>query len=222
MLEVTVIFTVILGKYAEAMVIVALLLFNAGMSQWRESKAKAAMNMLRQRLSIECRVKRDGHWLTVPARELVEGDVVRVRMGDLLPADVEIVEGALGLDQSVLTGESGIVDRSVGQVAFSGSSIRRGEATGIVTATGTKTYFGKTISLLDLAKPKLHMEEVTVKVARRLAVIVLASLLTVFVYAGLTGFELAILLPLAVVLLIAIVPVAMPTMFTINMAIGSS
>ncbi len=114
------------------------------------------------------------------------------------------------------------MDKLSTEIAYSGSAVKRGEATGIVDATGTKTYFGKTISLLELAKPKLHMEEVTVKVARQLAIIVLASLLVVFVYAVLTGFDLAVLLPLAGVLLIASVPVAMPTMFTINMALGSA
>jgi H+-transporting ATPase len=222
MLEATAIVTLVLGKYPQALVIVFLLLFNAGMSLWREGRAKAAMAKLKQRLRIQSRVKRDGKWSTIPARELVPGDLVRLRIGDLLPADVKIVDGSLGLDQSVLTGESGIVDKLPAEIAYSGSAIKRGEATGIVDATGIKTYFGKTISLLDLAKPKLHMEEVTVKVARQLAIIVLASLLIVFVYAVLTGFELAVLLPLAGVLLIASVPVAMPTMFTINMALGAA
>jgi H+-transporting ATPase len=222
MLEATAIVTLILGKYPQALVIIFLLFFNAGMSLWREGRAKAAMAKLKQRLRIQSRVKREGKWTTIPARELVPGDVVRVRIGDLLPADVKIVEGSIGLDQSVLTGESGIVDKSSSEIAYSGSAVKRGEATGIVEATGIKTYFGKTISLLELAKPKLHMEEVTVKVARQLAIIVLASLLIVFIYAILTGFDLAVLLPLAGVLLIASVPVAMPTMFTINMALGSA
>lgn len=222
MLEATAIVTIVLGKYPQALVIVFLLLFNAAMSLWREDRAKAAMAKLKQRLRIESRVKRDGKWSTIPARELVPGDVVRVRIGDLLPADVKIVDGSLGLDQSVLTGESGIVDKLPPEIAYSGSAVKRGEATGVVAATGIKTYFGRTISLLELAKPKLHMEEVTVKVARQLAILVLASLLVVFVYAALTGFELAVLLPLAGVLLIASVPVAMPTMFTVNMALGSS
>jgi H+-transporting ATPase len=222
MLEATAIVTLILGKYPQAVVIGFLLLFNAGMSMWREGRAKAAMAKLKQRLRIHSRVKRDGKWSLIPARELVPGDLVRLRIGDLLPADVKIADGALGLDQSVLTGESGIIDKLPAEIAYSGSAVKRGEATGVVDATGTKTYFGRTISLLDMAKPKLHMEEVTVKVARQLAIIVLASLLIVFVYAVLTGFELAVLLPLAGVLLIASVPVAMPTMFTINMALGSA
>jgi H+-transporting ATPase len=142
-------------------------------------------------------VKRDGKWLVVPARELVPGDLVRVRAGDFLPADVKIVDGSFGVDQSALTGESIIVEKSAGEIAYSGSAVKRGEATGVVVATGTKTYFGKTVSLLSLARPKLHMEEVTVKVAHRLLIIVLASLLVVFVYALLTGFPLAVLLPLA-------------------------
>ena len=222
MLEATAIITLVLGKYPQALVIVFLLLFNAGMSLWREGRAKAAMAKLKQRLRIQSRVKRDGKWSTVPARELVPGDLVRLRIGDLLPADIKIVDGSLGLDQSVLTGESGIVDKLPAEIAYSGSAVKRGEATGVVEATGIKTYFGRTISLLELAKPKLHMEEVTVKVARQLAIIVLASLLIVFVYAVLTGFDLAVLLPLAGVLLIASVPVAMPTMFTVNMALGSA
>jgi H+-transporting ATPase len=222
MLEATAIVTLLLGKYVHSVVIVALLLFNAGMSLWREKRARAAMATLKQRLRIQSRTKRDGKWSTIPARELVPGDLVRVRIGDLLSADVKILDGALGVDQSALTGESVIVEKSAGEIAYSGSAAKRGEATGLVDATGTKTYFGRTISLLELAKPKLHMEAVTVKVARRLAMIVLASLLIVFVYAILTGFELAVLLPLAGVLLVASVPVAMPTMFTINMALGAS
>ena len=221
MLEATVVVTIVLGEFIQAAVIVVLLFFNAGMSIWREGKARAAMAALKQRLTIQSRVKREGKWLSIPARELVPGDLLRIRVGDLLPADIKIVEGSLGLDQSMLTGESGVVDRYAGELAFSGSAVKRGEATGVVDATGTKTYFGRTISLLDLAKPKLHMEEVTVKVARRLAIIVVTSLLIVFMYATIIGFELAVLLPLAAVLLIASVPVAMPIMYTINMALGS-
>jgi len=222
MLEVTAFVTWLLGKYPDTIVIVTLLLFNATMALWREKRARTAMAALKQRLRIQSRVKRDGKWSTIPARELVPGDLVRVRAGDLLPADIKLVDGALGVDQSALTGESITVEKSAREVAYSGSSVKRGEATATIDATGIKTYFGKTVSLLELAKPKLHMEEVTVKVARRLAMIVLASLLVVFVYALLTGFPLAVLLPLAGVLLVASVPVAMPTMFTLNMAIASS
>jgi len=222
MLEATAVITFLLGKYPQTLVIMFLLFFNAAMALWREKRARTAMAALKQRLRIQSRVKRDRKWSIIPARELVPGDLVRVRAGDLLPADMKIIDGSFGVDQSALTGESIIVEKSLGEIAYSGSAVKRGEATGTVDATGTKTYFGKTVSLLELAKPKLHMEEVTVKVANRLLTIVLGSLLIVFVYALLTGFPFDVLLPLAGVLLVASVPVAMPTMFTVNMALGSS
>jgi H+-transporting ATPase len=221
MLEVTAVVTFFLGKYIQSIAIVALIFFNAAMSLWREKKAKGAMISLRKKLRIQSRVKRDGKWKTIPARELVPGDLIRIRIGDILPADVRIVDGALGLDQSALTGESCIVDASLDDLGYSGSSVIRGEATGIVTATGTKTYFGKTISLLDFAAPKLHMEEVTVKVARQLAYVVIALLLIFFTYAAFSGLDYSALIPLAGILLIAAVPVAMPTMLALNMAVGS-
>lgn len=184
MLEITVGVTVVLGEFVQAAIVVVLLFFNASMSMWRENRARSAIAALKQKLTIQSRVKRDGKWSTIPARELVPGDLLRVRIGDVLPADIKLLEGFLGLDQSVITGESGVVKRYAGELAFSGSAVKRGEATGIVDTTGIKTYFGRTISLLDLAKPKLHMEEVTVRVARHLAIIVVTSLLIVFAYAA--------------------------------------
>jgi H+-transporting ATPase len=222
MLELTAILTWFLGKYPDTVIIIGLLVFNAAISLLRERKAKSAMAALKQRLRIQSRVKRDTKWLTIPARELVPGDLVRLRGGDLLPADIKLADGDLDVDQSALTGESVTVDRSSGSVVYSGAAVKRGEATGIVTATGTKTYFGKTVELLELSKPKLHMEEITVKVAHRLAMMILFALLIAFAYALLTGMQLAVLIPLAAVLLVATVPVAMPTMFTLNMALGSS
>ncbi|MDE1839308.1 MAG: plasma-membrane proton-efflux P-type ATPase [Thaumarchaeota archaeon] len=222
MLEATAFLTWFLGKYPDTVIIVALLLSNAIISIMRQRKASIAMAALKQRLSIQSRVKRDGMWSVIPARELVPGDLIRVRAGDILPADIKIVGGNTDVDQSVLTGESATVEKSGGEPVYSGSTIKRGEATGIVDATGIRTYFGKTVELVDLAKPKLHMEALTVKIARRLAIIIITSLLIAFTYALLTGFQFVVLLPLAVVLLVSAVPVAMPTMLTLNMVLGSA
>ena len=222
MLEATAFLTWFLGKYPDTIIIVALLFFNATISIMRQRKASMAMEALKQRLSIQSRVKRDGTWSVIPARELVPGDLIRVRAGDILPADMKIVGGNVNVDQSILTGESTTVEKSGGESVYSGSIVKRGESTGIVDATGTRTYFGKTVELVDLAKPKLHMEELTVRIARRVAMIVIVSLVIAFVYALLTGFQFAVLLPLAVVLLVSAVPVAMPTMLTLNMVLGSS
>jgi H+-transporting ATPase len=222
MLELTAILTWFLGKYPDTMIILGLLVFNAAVSLTRERKAKSAMASLKQRLRIQSRVRRDGKWTTIPARELVPGDVVRLRAGDLVPADVRIAEGTLAVDQSALTGESDTVDKPADTIVYSGSAVKRGEATGVVTGTGTHTYFGKTVELLELSKPKLHMEEIVVKVTRLLAMMILVALLVAFSYALLTGMQLAVLIPLTAILLVATVPVAMPTMFTLNMALGSS
>jgi H+-transporting ATPase len=222
MLEATAFFTWFLGQYADTIIIVSLLFFNAAISIIQQRKASVAMAALKQRLSIQSRVKRDGTWSVIPARDLVPGDLIRVRAGDIVPTDIKIVSGNMDADQSALTGESATVEKSDGESVYSGSTVKRGEVTGIVDATGTRTYFGKTIDLVDLAKPKLHMEEFTVKIARRLVIIAIASLLIAFAYGLLTGFQFAGLLTIAVVLLISSVPVSMPTMFTLNMVLGAS
>jgi H+-transporting ATPase len=222
MLEFTAIITWFLGKYPDTIIIVVLLFFNAGISVLQERRASNAMAALKQKLKIQSRVKRDDAWSVIPARELVPGDIIRVRAGDLLPADVKIIEGDLAVDQSALTGESVALEKTSGMVAYSGSAVKRGEAFCSVDATGTSTKFGRMVELVKLANPKLHMQEITVKVARRLAVMVLVALLVAFTYALVTGFPLAVLVPLAAVLLVASVPVAMPTMFTLNAAVGSS
>ncbi len=221
MLEITAFITYLLGKYSDTIIVIGLIVFNAVLSLFQERRAQKAMTALKQRLRIQSRVKRDGSWIVIDARELVPGDVVRLRAGDIVPADIRLINGNLSVDQSALTGESVTKEVSGGGLVYSGSVIKRGEATGTVVAIGTHTYFGKTVELLKIAKPKLHMEETTVRVANRLALIVIGSLLVAFVYAILTGFKLAVLLPLAAVLLVGAVPVAMPTMFTLNMALGS-
>ena len=212
-LEITAILTFFLGKYPDTIVIVALLFFNAALSLFQERRARSATTALKQRLRIQSREKRDRKWSDIQARELVPGDLVRVRIGDFVPADIKIVDGTLNIDQSALTGESGTVEKSGGngELVYSGSAVKRGEATGIVYATGTRTYFGRSVELVELAKPKLHMEEITMKVARRLTMIVVATLIGAIVYAVLTGFQLEVLVPLIAILLVASVPVAMPT-----------
>lgn len=221
MLEITIVLTWLLEKYLEAYLVIGLLLFNAALSFFQEEKANSALEFLKQNLHVKARVKRDGKWSSVPAKELVPGDIVRLRAGDFVPADVKVLDGSADSDQSALTGESIAVTKGINDVLFSGSIVRRGEATGLVTAIGVKTYFGRTIQLVQTARPKLHMEEVTSEVVKWLLVMV-----SVFLFAGLSvsvfrGGNLLELLPLMVVLLLSAVPVALPTMFTVTMALGS-
>ena len=221
MLEFTVALEWALSKYLEAEVIAILLLFNAAVSFIQEEKANSAVQLLRQKLTVKTRVKRGGEWIQLPARELVPGDVVRLRAGDLAPADVQVAEGHVEVDQSALTGESLTVERKQGESLYAGSIIRNGEITGVVSAIGLKTYFGRTAELVQIAKPKLHIEEMISKVVRWLLIMVVASVGFGMGYALLRGVSLAEIAPLTVILLVSAIPVALPTMFTISMALGS-
>jgi H+-transporting ATPase len=151
----------------------------------------------------------------------VAGDIVRVRSGDFVPADVKIITGELGVDQSALTGESMEAEKKSDDILYSGSIVKRGEANGIVIMTGAKTYFGRTTQLVQIARPKLHMEEVVSTVVKWLLVIVVVLLSIALILSMLKGMNLLELLPLILVLLLSAIPVALPAMFTISMALGS-
>ena len=221
MLAVTIMLTWLIGKYLETYIVIGLLFFNAILGFVQEEKADTALTFLRQKLRINARVKRNRKWAIIPARELIPGDVIRLRAGDFVPADVKVAEGNVEVDQSALTGESLMVERKITDTLFSGSTVRRGEITGIVISTGTKTYFGRTVELVQMAKPKLHMEEVTSTVVRWLLIMVSALLSMGIALTILKGMSLIEILPLAVVLLVSAIPVALPTMITLSMALGS-
>ena len=221
MLEVTVALTWFLGKYLEMYVIAALLLFNGVLGFIQEEKANSAVTLLKQRLKVNARVKRNGRWTRVAARELVPGDLIRLRAGDFVPADVKVADGAVEVDQSSLTGESLAVERKIDDVLLSGSIVARGEITGVVISTGAKTYYGRTVELVQIAKPKLHMEETISKIVRWLLLMVSVLLSIGIALAVLRGMVLIEILPLAVILLVSAIPVALPTMFTVSMALGS-
>jgi len=221
MLEITIVLTWILGKQLEMYVVTGLLVFNAVLGFIQEEKANAALAFLKQSLTVKARVKRDGRWATVPARELVPGDIIRLRAGDFVPADARVAEGSVEVDQSSLTGESLLVERKVDDIVFSGSIVRMGEITGIVVSTGSRTYFGRTVELVQIAKPRLHMEEVTSKVVRWLILIVGILLSVGLLLTALRGLDLIGILPLTVILLMSAIPVALSTMSIITMALGS-
>ena len=221
MLEITAGLEWALGKFFEMYVVMGLIVFNAILGFIQEERANAALELLKEKLKVNARVKRNGNWVLIPARELVPRDVVRLRAGDFIPADIKAVDGNVEVDQSSLTGESQLVEKKMDEMLYGGSVVKRGEATGIVVETGAKTYFGKTVELVQVAKPKLHMEEVTSGVVKWLVVIVGSFLCLALVLTALKGTNLIEILPLAVVLLVSAIPVALPTMFTISMALGS-
>jgi plasma-membrane proton-efflux P-type ATPase len=221
MLELIMVLSAVLGKYSDVILVGALLVINAVLSFLQERRAAGVVEALRKRLQVSARVRRDSTWQVIPARELVPGDVVRVRPGDIVPADVKLLTGTLSVDQSALTGESKDVDKPPASVLSSGSVVRRGEGNGVVVLTGAKTSLGRTTELVQQARPKLHIEAVVTKVVRWLFVIVGALVAVVVVLSLIRSVPLAEMVPLVLVLLMSAVPVALPVMFTISMAVGS-
>ena len=221
MLELIMVLSAILRNYSDLVLVSALLGINAALSFVQERRAAGVVEALRKQLQVNARVRRDSSWQVVPARELVPGDIVRVRPGDLVPADVKLLTGALAVDQSALTGESKEADKAIGDALSSGSVVRRGEGNGVVMLTGAKTYFGRTTELVQEARPKLHIEAVVSRVVRWLFVIVGALLAVVAILSLMRGVPLREMIPLMLVLLMSAVPVALPVMFTISMAVGS-
>jgi len=211
----------ILGKYSDLAIVSALLVVNAVLSFMQEHRAAGVVETLRRRLQVSARVLREAIWQVIPARELVPGDIIRVRSGDIIPADVKLLTGALSIDQSALTGESKDADKTPSEVLSSGSVVRRGEGNGVVILTGAKTYFGRTTELVQEAHPKLHIEAVVAKVVRWLFVIVGALLGLVIALSLIRHVALLEMIPLMLVLLMSAVPVALPVMFTVSMAVGA-
>jgi plasma-membrane proton-efflux P-type ATPase len=210
-----------LHKSADFYIALGLLVANALLSTLHEQRASAAVAALRGRLRVTARALRDRVWTTVAARDLVRGDVVRVRAGDFVPGDLQLIEGSVVVDQSSLTGESRELDRAHDEVVYAGATVKDGEATAVVVATGARTYFGRTTQLVESARPRLRVEEVISRVVRWLLYIVGTLVAVTLVTSSLEGLPLVDILPLALVLLMSAVPVALPVMFTVTMAVGS-
>jgi H+-transporting ATPase len=221
MLEATIVLELVLGKRPEAIIIGFLLVFNAGLGFVQEKRAQNALALLQKRLPVQARVLRDGTWQLLAAEELAPGDFIHVRMGDVMPADVLLTEGHILLDQSSLTGESVPLEAGPDKSAYAGSVVMRGEATGEVIATGARTYFGKTAELVRTAKTVSHLEATIFTIVKSLVALDAVLVVMRLIYAGLAHLSMMDMLPFALILLVASVPVALPATFTLATALGS-
>lgn len=221
MLELIIVLSWFLHKESDAYVVMGLLVFNAIIGFVQEQNAANAVEALKKKLQVNAKVLRDGIWKIVTARELVPGDIIRIRIGDFVPADVKIIQGEIGVDQSALTGESMEAEKRPKEIIYSGSIVSRGEVSGIVVLTGVNSYFGRTVQLVQMAKPKLHIETIISKVVKWLLIIVTVLLSIAFIASILQGINPVEILPLMLVLLLGAIPVALPAMFTVSMALGS-
>ena len=174
---------------------------------WEERQASDAIAALKAKLAIKARVKRDGKWINPPARELVPGDVVRMRLGDIVPADARLLDGdPVEVDQSALTGESLPAERKSGDPVFSGSIIRRGEIGAMVYATGEKTYFGRTAQLVQEAHTTSHFQKAVLKIGNYLIILAVALVAVIITFAIVRGDPILTTLQFALVLTVAAIP----------------
>jgi H+-transporting ATPase len=222
MIEAAVILSAVDRHWPDFGIILVLLVANAVVGFWEEHQAGNAIAALKAKLAIRAQVKRDGKWTSPAVRELVPGDVIRVRLGDIVPADARLLEGdPIEVDQSALTGESLPVSHQSGEAVFSGSIIRQGEINALVYATGADTYFGKTAQLVQEALTVSHFQRAVLKIGNYLIILAVALVTVIIAVALFRGDPILTTLQFALVLTVAAIPVAMPTVLSVTMAVGA-
>jgi H+-transporting ATPase len=222
MIEAAAILSIIVEHWSDFIIILVMLLANAVVGFWEEYQAGNAIAALKARLAPQARVRRDETWTNIAARELVPGDIVRLRLGDIVPADARSLgEDPVEVDQSALTGESLPVSRKTGEVLYSGAIIRQGETDAIVYATGANTYFGETAALVEEAHTESHFQRAVLKIGDYLIVIAIALVILIFGVAMFRGDPILTTLQFMLVLTVAAIPVAMPAVLSVTMAVGA-
>ena len=222
MIEAAAVLSALAQDWPDFLIILTMLAVNAGVAFWQERKADNAVELLKKKLATSARVLRDGGWHDLPARELVPGDLIHLKLGDVVPADVELLKGAgLSIDQSALTGESLPVDKAAKDVAYSGSIVRLGEMTAVVTATGMGTYFGKTAALVEQAGAPSHFQQAVLKIGNALIVATLVLVAVILIYGWFRGDPLLETLQFSLILTIAAIPVALPAVLSVTLAVGA-
>lgn len=221
LLEFAMALTLVLKHWTEAALIFTLLTVNAVIGFWQSRNSQKAVELLKQRLQIHPQVLRGGKWIRRDAQDLVPGDVLNLKLGDLVPADVLITQGEISVDASALTGESLPQEAGVSGVACSGSIVKRGEARCLVVNTGADTYFGRTVSLVQIARPKSKQQELMFGIVKYMMYLGVAASVVVACYAVFLHRDIFSILSLVTVFLIGAIPVALPAVLTIVQAVGA-
>jgi len=221
MLEAAVVLELALGKYVEAAIIAGLLVFNAALGLFQEGRAQATLAALKSRLALSASVRRDNAWKTIPAAELVPGDVVKLSLGGVVAADARLTGGEVLLDQSMLTGESVPIEAGSGVQTYAGALVRRGEAVAEVTATGARTKFGRTAELVRTAHVVSSQQKAVLRVVRNLAAFNGVVIVLLVAYATVLKMPLDEIIPLVLTAILASIPVALPATFTLASALGA-
>ncbi len=222
MIEIAAVLSIIVHHWEDFWIIFSLLILNAVVGFWEEKKAEDVISFLQNKMAVRARVLRDGKWKVIPGKFVVPGDIVRIRMGDIVPADIKLIDGDfLSVDQSALTGESLPVTKKLGEILFSGSIVKKGEMTGVVIATGLHTYFGKTVKLVEEAKTVSTYQKMILKVGNYLIILALILVAAVFFVAIYRQESIIETLRFSLVLTVAAIPAALPAVLSVTMAVGA-
>ena len=222
MIEIAAILSAVVKHWDDLIIISVLLVFNALVGFWQEYKAANALEALKKHLALKARALRDGKWQEIPAAQLVPGDVIRLRLGDIIPADVKLFEGDyLSVDQSALTGESLSVSKKAGDIAYSGSVAKQGEMVALVTGTGANTFFGRTASLVQAAGAASHFQKAVLQIGDYLIYLSLGLVAVLILVQLERGDRLLTLIQFALILTVASIPVALPAVLSVTMAVGA-
>ena len=222
MIEIAAILSAIVQHWDDLVIILVLLFFNALVGFWQEHKAANALEALKKQLAIRARALRDGKWQEIPADQLVPGDIVRLRLGDIIPADVKLFDGEyLSVDQSALTGESLPVSKRMGDIAYSGSIAKQGEMVALVTGTGENTYFGRTAKLVQTAGAASHFQKAVLQIGDYLIYLSIGLVIILVLVQLERGDHILTLVQFALILTVASIPVALPAVLSVTMAVGA-
>jgi H+-transporting ATPase len=222
MIEVAAILSAIVRHWDDLIIISVLLVFNALVGFWQEYKAANALEALKKQLAIKTRVLRDGKWQEIPAEQLIPGDIIRLRLGDIIPGDVKLFEGDfLSVDQSALTGESLPVSKKVGDIAYSGSVAKQGEMVALVVGTGANTFFGRTAKLVQTAGSVSHFQKAVLQIGDYLIYLSLGLVAVLILVQLERGAHILTLVQFALILTVASIPVALPAVLSVTMAVGA-
>ena len=224
MIEIAAILSAFLQKWEDFAIITLMLLINVGVDYWQERKAISAIDALKKRLEVRAKVLRDNKWVEVPASKLVPGDIVRIRIGDMVPADIKLINGEYALvDQSTLTGESLPVTKHIGDLAYTGTVVKKGSMTGVVIATGYNTKFGKNAALVTKAEMGKvgHLQQMVMKITDYLIILTIVLAAIILIVALFRGENILEFTRFALVLVVASIPVALPAVLSVTMAIGA-
>ena len=222
MIEIAATLSLIVRHWSDFIIIMVLLVFNAVVGFWQEHKAANALEALKNQLALNARVNRNNTWQEIDAQYLVPGDVIRLRLGDIIPADVKLFDGDyLSVDQSALTGESLPVTKHQGDIAYSGSAAKQGEMVSLVVATGIHTYFGRTAQLVETAGAASHFQKAVLQIGDYLIYLSLALISILVVAQIVRHAPLLEMAQFALILAVASIPVAMPAVLSVTMAVGA-